>query len=264
MHEDNDYLTVRSIKRQIDGALGTHGAWLLEPYVDLPDTAGLTLEPVNELERTAEIAIEHGFQLNTHAIGDRANRETLDFYERAWKKAGVGGQDLRWRIEHAQHIDPQDVPRFAALGVIAAMQGTHCTSDGPWLPRRLGDERAVETSYRWRDLIESGAIIGNGTDVPVESIDPIASFYASVSRMTGDGTRFYPQQAMTRQEALTSYTLNNAIAAFEEERKGTLTPGKLADLVVLSQNLLTVAEQDIPETRVELTVVGGEIMYARQ
>jgi len=262
--QDNDFLTVRSIKRQIDGALGTHGAWLLEPYVDLPDTAGLTLEPVSEIERTAAIAIQHGFQLNTHAIGDRANRETLDLYERAWKQAGVRGKVLRWRIEHAQHLDPQDVPRFAALGVIAAMQGIHCTSDGPWLPRRLGDERAVETSYRWHDLLASGAIISNGTDVPVESIDPIASFYASVSRMTRDGTRFYPQQAMTRQEALTSYTLNNAIAAFEEEQKGTLTPGKLADLVVLSQNLLTVAEQDIPETRIEMTVVGGEIMYTRR
>jgi predicted amidohydrolase YtcJ len=262
--QDNDFLTVRSIKRQIDGALGTHGAWLLEPYVDLPDTAGLMLEPVSEIERTAAIAIEHGFQLNTHAIGDRANRETLDLYERAWKQAGVSGKDLRWRIEHAQHLDPQDVPRFAALGVIAAMQGIHCTSDGPWLPRRLGDERAVETSYRWHDLLASGAIISNGTDVPVESIDPIASFYASVSRRTRDGTRFYPQQSMTRQEALTSYTLNNAIAAFEEEQKGTLTPGKLADLVVLSQNLLTVAEQDIPDTRVEMTVVGGEIMYARE
>ena len=261
--DDNDFLTVRSIKRQIDGALGTHGAWLLEPYVDLTSTAGLTLETVSDMERTAEIALENGFQLSTHAIGDRANRETLDIYERVWKQADVGGKDLRWRIEHAQHIDPQDVPRFASLGVIAAMQGTHCSSDGPWLPQRLGEERAIETSYRWHDLIESGAIIGNGTDVPVESIDPIASFYASVTRMTRDGTRFYPQQAMTRQEALTSYTLNNAIAAFEEGQKGTLTPGKLADLVVLSQNLLTVAEQDIPDTRVDLTMVGGEIMYTR-
>jgi len=262
--EDNDFLAVRSIKRQIDGALGTHGAWLLEPYSDLPDKKGLTLVPVSDLERTAEIAIEHGFQLNTHAIGDRANRETLDVYERVWKQTGVSGKDLRWRIEHAQHLDPQDVPRFAGLGVIASMQGTHCISDGPWIPQRLGDERAALTSYRWHDLIASGAIIGNGTDVPVESIDPIASFYASVSRMTGDGTRFYPQQAMTRQEALTSYTLNNAIAAFEEKHKGTLTPGKLADLVVLSQNLLTVAEQKIPDTRVDLTMVGGEIMYTRQ
>jgi hypothetical protein len=229
----------------------------------MPDSAGLTLEPVEEIERTAEIAVKHGFQVNTHAIGDRGNREVLDIYERVWQRANVSGKDLRWRIEHAQHIDPADVPRFAELGVIAAMQGIHCTSDGPWIPTRLGEERAGITSYPWRDLIKTGAIIGNGTDVPVEPIDPIASYYASVSRMTVENERFFPEHVMTREEALTSYTLNNAIAAFEEDIKGTLSPGKLADIVVLSQDILTVAEEALPDTEVDMTIVGGEIRYER-
>lgn len=262
--EENDFLTVRSIKRQVDGALGTHGAWLLQPYIDLPETSGLVLETIADIEATAALAVEHGFQLDTHAIGDRANREILDLYERTFKSSNVAGGDLRWRIEHAQHIDPVDVPRFGSLGVIAAMQGVHCVSDGPWIPSRLGDERAELTSYLWRDLIDSGAVIGNGTDVPVESIDPIASFYASVSRMTRSNTRFFPEQAMTRDEALVSYTLNNAFAAFEEDHKGSLTPGKLADIVVLSKNILTVPENEILQTRVEMTIVGGDIMYVRE
>ena len=261
---DNDFLAVRSVKRQVDGALGTHGAWLLEPYVDLTETAGLVQEPLDDVMRTAEIALQHGFQLSTHAIGDRANREMLDLYERAFKNTGTDGRKLRWRIEHAQHLDPQDVPRFAELGVVAAVQGVHCTSDGPWIPLRLGEERSEKTSYRWRDLFDSGALVGNGTDVPIESINPIASFYASVSRMTLTGVKFFPEQAMTREEALASYTLNNAFAAFEENQKGSMTPGKLADIVVLSQNILAVSEADIPRTTVDLTIIGGELVYSRE
>jgi predicted amidohydrolase YtcJ len=261
--QGNDFLAVRSIKRQIDGALGAHGAWLLAPYEDLDHTPGLVLEPVEDIERTAEIAVKHGFQVNTHAIGDRGNRETLDIYQRVFERAGVDGRALRWRVEHAQHIDPADVPRFGELGVIAAMQGIHCTSDGPWIASRLGEERTRATSYPWRDLIETGAIIGNGTDVPVEPINAIASYYASVSRVTKDGTTFYPEQVMTRSEALQSYTINNAIAAFEEDLKGSLTPGKLADIVVLSQNLLTVEEDRIPDTQVDMTILGGAIVYRR-
>lgn len=260
--EGNDFLTIRSIKRQMDGALGSHGAWLLDRYVDI-DTEGLVLETVEDIERTAEIAVKHGFQVNTHAIGDRANRETLDIYERVWEAAEVDGSELRWRVEHAQHLDPADVPRFGEMGVIAAMQGVHATSDGPWIPSRLGEERSRITSYPWRDLINTNAIIGNGTDTPVERIDPIASFYSSVSRMTVSGERFNPEHVMTREEALASYTINNAIAAFEEDFKGTLTPGKYADIVVLSQNLLTVEEEKIPETTVDVTIVGGEVKYRR-
>ncbi|NBC22004.1 MAG: amidohydrolase family protein [Gammaproteobacteria bacterium] len=261
--EGNDFLTVRSIKRQIDGALGAHGAWLLEPYADLPDSTGLVLEPVEDIERTAEIAVEHGFQVNTHAIGTRANREVLDLYERVWQRTEADGNALRWRIEHAQHIHPDDVPRFGELGVIAAAQGVHCTSDGPWIPTRLGEARTEATSYLWRDLIETGALIGNGTDVPVEPINAIASYYASVSRMMRTGEKFHPDQAMTRGEALRSYTINNAYAAFEEDIKGSITPGKLADITVLSQDILTIPEAEIPETQVDMTFVGGELAYAR-
>ena len=249
--EDNDFLTVRSIKRQVDGALGSHGAWLLAPYADLPSTAGLVLEPIEEIMGTARLAIEHGYQLNTHAIGDRANREILDLYERAFSIAGVPGQALRWRIEHAQHVDPADIGRFADLGIIAAFQGIHSASDGPWIPLRLGVQRSVQTSYPWRDLIDSGAVLANGTDVPVEPIDPIASLYATVSRMTAKGELFIPEQALTRAEALASYTINNAYAAFEEDLKGSITPGKWADLVVLSDNFFTVDETDIAKLRVE-------------
>ncbi|MDG1125581.1 MAG: amidohydrolase family protein, partial [Pseudomonadales bacterium] len=172
-------------------------------------------------------------------------------------------QDLRWRVEHAQHIDPLDVPRFGELGVIAAIQGVHCISDGPWVPSRLGEVRTKLTSYPWRDLIDTGAVVANGTDVPVEAIDPIASFYASVSRMTNSGEKFYPEQAMTRAEALASYTINNAYAAFEESHKGSLTPGKLADIVVLSQNVLSVDEEQIPNTEVDMTIVAGQVRYQR-
>ena len=276
--DDNDFLTVRSIKRQIDGALGAHGAWLLEPYTDMPGSPGLVLEPIADIQRTAELALEFGYQVNTHAIGTRANRETLDLYERTWKQGATAGstaagenspvkanfgKDLRWRIEHAQHIHPEDVPRFGALGVIAAMQGVHCTSDGPWIASRLGEERTRATSYPWRTLIETGAIIGNGTDVPVEPIDAIASFYSTVTRMTTTGEAFYPEHVMTRDEALASYTLNNAYAAFEDQDKGSLTPGKLADLVVLSQDILTVPDSKLKDTLIDYTLVGGEIRYAR-
>lgn len=261
--EGNDFLTVRSIKRQVDGALGAHGAWLLEPYSDLPDTDGLVLETLEDIERTAELAVEHGYQVNTHAIGDRANREILDLYERVWERMGVDGSELRWRIEHAQHIHPDDVPRFGELGVIAAVQAVHGTSDGPWIPTRLGDERAKATSQPWRDLFNTGAVVTNGTDVPVERIDPIASYYSSVSRMMNNGERFYPEHVMTRDEAIRTYTINNAYAAFEENIKGTLAPGMYADMVVLSQDITSVDESRIPDTEVEMTFVGGELKYAR-
>ena len=261
--EGNDYLSVRSIKRLIDGALGSHGAWLLEPYSDLPETEGLILDPIAQLEDAASIAARHGFQVNTHAIGTRANRETLDLYERVWERLGVSGRTLRWRIEHAQHIHPTDIPRFGRLGVIAAIQGVHCASDAPWVPLRLGERRARETSYPWRDLLETGAILGNGTDVPVESISVMASFHASVTRVDAHGQAFHPHQAMTREEALRSYTINNAYAAFEEDFKGSLSPGKLADVVVLSADILSVAEKEILNTQIDYTILGGTVAYDR-
>lgn len=259
--EGGNFLTVRSIKRSIDGALGPHGAWLLEPYSDKPESAGLNTSDVPSVRETARLALEHGFQLNVHAIGDRANREVLDIYEEAF--GGPDTEDRRWRIEHAQHLHPDDIPRFAGLGVIAAMQGVHATSDGPWVLEKLGEQRAREGAYVWRSLLDSGAVVTNGTDAPVEDVDPIASYYATVSRVVRDGSVFYPEQRLTRMEALKSYTLSNAYAAFEENIKGSLTPGKLADVTVLSADILTVSEEEIPMTRVDYTIVGGQIKYRR-
>jgi predicted amidohydrolase YtcJ len=253
-------LTVRAIKRSFDGALGSHGAWLLEPYSDLPETVGLNTIPVASLEEAARIAIDHGLQLCVHAIGDRANREALDVFERAFD-ANPDKKDLRWRVEHAQHLDPGDIPRFAALGVVASMQGIHCTSDGPWVPQRLGEERAAEGAYMWRALLDSGAIVSNGTDAPVEDVDPIASFYASVTRRMADGREFYAEQRMSREEALRSYTISAAHAAFEEEIKGSLTEGKLADVTVLSRDIMTVPEEEILDAEVVFTIVGGKVAY---
>jgi predicted amidohydrolase YtcJ len=251
--------TVRAVKLQIDGALGSRGAWLLEPYSDQPGSTGLETTPLEVVNEVADLAAKNGFQLCIHAIGDRANREVLNVYERVYR--AHPGEKLRWRIEHAQHLNPADIPRFGKLGVIAAMQGIHCTSDGPWVTARLGAKRAAEGAYVWQSLMKSGAIVGNGTDCPVEDVDPIACFYASVSRRLKDGSVFYPDQRMSRAEALKSYTWNNAYAAFEEDVKGSLTPGKLGDVTVFSKDLMTVPEEEIPNTHVVLTIVGGKIVY---
>ena len=267
----NHHLTVRGIKRSIDGALGSHGAWLLEPYADLATSAGLNTVPIDEVEACARLALEHDVQLCVHAIGDRANRETLDIFERFLPEGtadegaeGEGGKaDLRWRVEHAQHIHPDDLPRFAQLGVIAAMQGVHCTSDAPWVLRRLGPERAKSGAYMWRDLLDSGAVVTNGTDAPVEDLDPIASFYSTVTRKRADGMVFYPDQRMTRMEALRSYTIACAYSAFEEDLKGSLEPGKLADVVVLSRDILACPDDQLLDARVDLTIVGGEVLFQR-
>ncbi len=259
----NNALTVRSIKWSIDGALGSHGAWLLEPYEDMPTSAGLnTADPI-EIAKTTELALEHGYQVNVHAIGDRANREVLDLFEKAFQTA-PDQQDLRWRIEHSQHLHPDDIPRFGSLGVIASMQGIHCTSDAPWVYKRLGAKRAEEGAYVWQKLWNTGAVVTNGTDAPVEDIDPIASYYATVSRKLADGSVFFPDQRLSREQALQSYTLNNAYAAFEEDLKGSLTPGKLADITILSKDIMTIPEDEIPTTEVLYTIVGGEVLYEKE
>jgi predicted amidohydrolase YtcJ len=255
----DNHFTVRAIKKQIDGALGSRGAWLLAPYSDLPSTSGMATETPEEIERTARLALANGYQMCVHAIGDRANREVLNVYE----KVLAGKRDLRWRIEHAQHIDAADIPRFAQLGVFAMMQGIHCTSDAPMVLPRLGAKRAEVGAYVWQSLMKSGAHVGNGTDAPVEDVSPIASFYASVTRLAKDGKVFYPAQKMSRMEALRSYTVENAYAAFEENLKGTLQVGKLGDVTVLSQDILTVADDRIMKTEVEYTIVGGKVVYQK-
>ncbi len=258
--EGDGYLTVGGIKRFVDGALGSHGAWMLEPYTDLPDSIGFNIVTPDELRESARLAAEYGLQLCSHAIGDRANRVTLDVYQETIDSR-ADGHDLRWRVEHAQHLNPDDIPRFEELGVIAAMQPVHCTSDGPWVPLRIGDERSETGAYVWRSLLDSGAVIAGGTDVPVESVDPIPDYRAAVTRIMNNGIAFYPAQRMTREEALRARTLDAAYAAFEEDIKGSLEVGKLADVTVLSRDILTVPDEEIAETNVLYTIVGGTVRY---
>jgi predicted amidohydrolase YtcJ len=256
----NKHLTVRAIKITIDGALGSRGAWLLAPYSDSVQSAGLgrDLEPVRT---TAQLAVDHGYQLCLHAIGDRANREALNIYEEAFVRNNRVGKDLRWRVEHAQHIHRDDIPRFAELGVIAAMQGVHATSDAPYVEARLGAERAEEGAYVWKSLVDKGVVVANGTDAPVEDVDPIASYYATVTRRTASGQVFYPAQRLSRIEALKSYTLWAAYAAFEEHLKGSLAVGKLADITVLTKDITSVPDAEIRDAAVAYTIVGGKVVY---
>jgi predicted amidohydrolase YtcJ len=259
----NAHLTVRAIKRQLDGALGSRGAWLLEPYADKPDSQGLNTASIDAITHTAEAAMANDYQFCVHAIGDRANREALNIFERVFK-AHASKRNLRWRIEHAQHLSRDDIPRFARLGVIASMQGVHATSDAPYVLARLGPKRAAEGAYVWQKLLKSGAIVSNGTDAPVEDVDPIANYYATVSRKTRDGTVFYADQRMSRMDALKSYTLAAAYAAFEESSRGSLKVGKLADMTVLSKDITTIPEDEIPGTTVVYTIVGGKVVYRKQ
>jgi hypothetical protein len=260
----DDHFTVRAVGEVYsDGALGTHTAWFLKPYDDLPTSSGVSVLPPKDIQAWADVALKNGYQVTTHAIGDRANREVLDVYQAEFA-AHPDAKNLRWRIEHAQHLDPADIPRFAKLGVIASMQSIHECSDAPYVVKRLGEERAEDGAYAWHSLIASGAIIANGTDVPVEDEDPIPNFYCAVTRRSKkDGVPFHPEQAMTREEALRSYTWNNAYATFTEGERGSLKVGKLADITVLSQDLLTLPEAQIPGTQVLYTIVGGKLAYQR-
>ena len=260
----NDYLTIRSIKLNTDGALGSRGAWLLDSYTDRPGHFGMATQSMDYVYEVSRDGLANGFQVNSHAIGDRANREVLDQYEKVFNENPKLAENHRWRIEHAQHIDPADIPRFGLMGVIPAIQGIHMASDRPWAIDRLGRRRIIESAYVWRDLIDSGAILINGTDVPVEPIDPIASIYASTARKTLKGKPeggYEPNQKMTRLEALKSYTINAAYGAFEEDIKGSIEIGKYADFTVLSQNIITVPEDQILNTKVRYTIINGQIEY---
>jgi predicted amidohydrolase YtcJ len=257
----NNFLTVRSIgEKVLDGALGTHGGWLLEPYSDMPQSYGLNVVSVEEIEASARLAMQYDYQMAIQGIGDRAYRELLDIYEAEFAKH-PDKTDLRWRIEHAQVIHPDDVSRTVELGVIPAVQGIFACSDGPWVEERLGEERTRERGYIFNTLAEAGLVPTNGTDPPVDEISPIGSFHCSVTRELPDGTLFQPQEAYSRDRALYSYTMGNAIAAFEEDIKGSITPGKLADITVLSQDLLSVPDDTLLDTEVVMTIVGGEIRY---
>lgn len=260
----DNFFTCRAIKAYADGALGAFGAWMLKPYNDKPDAHGQNVTPIPDLKRVAALSFDNDLQMCIHAIGDRANRLVLDIYEENFNR-DTTKNDLRWRIEHAQHINPKDILRFKEMGVIASMQGIHCTSDAPFVEKRLGTERARTGAYPWRSLLDAGVVIANGTDAPVEDISAIESFYASVTRKRADtGMEFFPEQRMTRAEAIHSYTLGNAFAAFEEANKGSLEVGKLADLVVLSKDLEKCADEEVLETEILLTVVGGEVKFEKK
>jgi hypothetical protein len=257
-------LWVRSIKLYADGALGSRGAALLDPYADNAGTNGLLVSRPEHIEAVAERALKAGFQVNTHAIGDRGNRIVLDAYEQALKAVPVA--DHRFRIEHAQIINPDDIPRFAALGVIPSMQASHQTSDMYWAGTRLGSTRLLG-AYAWRSLLDNGSIIPNGSDFPVEQVNPLISFHAAFSRQDAHNwppNGWYPEQKMTREEALRSITLWPAMAAFQESLMGSLTPGKLADFVVLDQDIMRVAPEQVLATRVLATYVGGKAVYERK
>jgi hypothetical protein len=220
--------------------------------------------PIEYMERVTRDALSAGFQVNTHAIGDRTNREILDTYEKVLTEIPEKATDHRFRIEHAQHLSLDDIPRFGELGVIASMEAIHMSSDRPWAIDRLGEKRIVDGAYVWQKLLQSGAIIVNGTDVPVEPIDPIACFYASVSRKTLAGIPeggFEPEQKMSREEALRSYTLDAAYGEFAEEVKGSISPGKFADFTVFDQDIMTVPENQILDTKVTMTVFNGKVVY---
>lgn len=259
-------LTIRSIKLNCDGALGSRGAWLLEPYSDRKDFSGMPTLSMDTVAKISKEGLKYGFQVCAHAIGDRANREILDRYEAAFT-AFSDKKDHRYRIEHAQHIDPADLMRFAKLGVIPAMQAIHLSSDRPWAIDRLGEKRIKEGAYMWQTLLKSGVKIVNGTDVPVEPINPIASFFASVTRQTLKGTPeggYEPDEKMTREQALKSYTLDAAYGAFEENVKGSIEVGKLADFTIYSQDLMKVSEDQILNTKIDMTIVGGKVKFERK
>jgi len=258
--------TLRTIKVVFDGALGSRGAALLEPYTDKPETAGfLTVKEEEMLPMLIE-ALGRGIQIETHAIGDRANRGTLDLYEKAMAAVPLAERKIRnprWRVEHAQIVNPVDIPRFARLGVIPSMQPSHAIGDLHFAPSRLGIKR-LGGAYAWQSFIKSGSIIAAGSDAPVERGEPMIEFYAAVARrdqkgFSGEG--WHPEQAVTREQALKMFTIWPAYAAFEEKVKGTIEPGKFADLTVLSADIMKIGAPEILRTRCVMTVIGGEIVY---
>lgn len=275
-----DTLTVRSTKLYIDGAMGSRGAWMLEPYTDRPTDAdgnpytGLAVSETAYITDIAADGIRNGYQVCTHAIGDRGNREVLDAYLKGefmgtngirplGAPESVGLVDARFRIEHAQLLDLTDIPRFSQLGVIPSMQPKHCTSDMRWVDARVGTERA-KGAYAWRSLTDSGAPIAAGSDFPVEPFNPFLGFHSAVTRQNSDLVPeggWHPEQKLTRLETLKAFTINAAYAAFEENDKGTLEPGKLADFIILDRDVMTCPEADILETRVLTTVLGGRVVF---
>ena len=261
------HFTQRTIKVVFDGALGSRGAALLKPYSDAPETSGYLTEKPEELRPMFEEALLRGIQVETHAIGDRANRMILDLYEEAMKRFLADKHAIpnpRWRVEHAQILDPADLPRFKHLGVIPSMQPSHAISDLFFAPKRLGLDR-LAGAYAWQSLLKSGCIIPGGSDAPVERGEPMIEFYAAVARKSikgESGEGWHPEQAVSREDALKMFTIWPAYSAFEEKAKGSIEPGKLADFTVLSQDIMKIPEPEILKTHCVMTIIGGEIKFA--
>jgi len=256
---EGPYFKLGGIKVYIDGALGSRGAWLLEPYSDMPDSHGHRIISESDFDEIAKICTKNNLQLCTHAIGDRGNRVVFDTYEK-W----LDNKDRRWRVEHAQHLNPKELSRFYELGIIAAMQPIHCTSDAPFVEKRLGKKRAEEGAYVWRKILDSKARLNLGTDTPVEEINPFQNLYAACTRNVASmGAAFYPEQVLTRAEALYYYTMGNAYSVFEENYKGSLDKGKFADIIILDTNLLECSDDELLEAKVQYTIIGGDILYTR-
>ncbi|MEK9136754.1 MAG: amidohydrolase, partial [Bacteroidota bacterium] len=256
-------LTVRALKLYADGALGSRGAALIEPYADDPSNRGLTLTSSDQLRSAVMQALDKGFQVCTHAIGDRGNNIALNVYEELLKSNPAKARDARFRVEHAQVLEPTDIPRFHQLGVIPSMQPTHCTSDMYWAEDRLGPIR-VKGAYAWRALIDRGSIIPAGSDFPVESPNPLWGFYAAITRQDQRGWPeggWYVDQRMTREEALRAFTIWAAYASFEENTRGTIEEGKVADFTILSNDIMKIDPPKILATHVEMTIIGGEVIY---
>jgi predicted amidohydrolase YtcJ len=254
-------LTIRGIKIFADGALGSRGAFMLEPYSDRAGHVGNQIVPEERLYALAKKAREAGFQVSVHAIGDAANRMVLNVYERVLKERP--DPNLRFRVEHAQVVALEDIERFARLGVIPSMQTVHATSDMNMAEKRIGPER-IKGAYAWRKFLNSGSILANGTDAPVELINPFHGLYAAVTRKDRNGLPkggWYPEECMTREEALKSYTIWGAYAAFEEKVKGSIQMGKLGDFVVIDKDYFTCGENEIKDIRVLQTVLGGKVVY---
>lgn len=257
--DPTDMITIRAIKKFVDGAIGSRGALLFEDYNDLPGYKGQQVNSTEEIKETARIAKKYNYQLCTHAIGDKGNNIVLDIYEEFL----AGEKNLRWRIEHAQHLSPKDIPRFKELGVIASMQTNHATSDGIFVEKRLGYERSKFGAYVWRSLIDAGATVANGTDSPVELLNPFINMYSAVTRELGNGNAFFPEQSMTRMEVIEAYTKNAAYAGFQEDIKGSIKEGKLADIIIVDRDILEVPIEEIKDAKPVYTILGGKVVYKK-
>ncbi|MDO5655468.1 MAG: amidohydrolase [Flavobacteriaceae bacterium] len=256
---NHPFFTNTAVKAFADGALGSRGAWLLEDYSDMPGYRGENVTPIENLKKSAQMSAELNLQLCIHAIGDRGNREVIDIFEEIYPNE-LGAK--RWRIEHAQHLNPKDIERIAHLEILASMQTVHCTSDAPYVVRRLGEKRAEQGAYVWQSLLKKNVHLANGTDAPIEKINPFENLYAAVTRKRIDtGLEFYPNQKLSRKKALQMYTQDNAYAAFQENWKGKIAKGFAADIIILDKNLLECSDEEILDTKVLFTLVNGKVKY---